>query len=280
MAFSCACAPVHYTDWSVVRRGYVKGIGPMTPTRTWAHPPPGSLALADDEVHVWRAVLDDPALDAAAVYHTLGADERERAERFFFARDRARFIVARGVLRLILGRYLAVEPGELRFAYNAYGKPALTGGADAQQLRFNLSHSQGLALYALARSCEVGIDLEQIRADLASDLIAERYFSAQEAAMLRALPPESRLQGFFNCWTRKEAYIKARGMGLSLPLDQFTVALLPGEPARLLGVVGAPDEAARWTITALEPGDGFAAAVAVAAHGRHIRCWQWSNEMK
>ncbi len=240
----------------------------------WLYPPE-SLALADDEVHVWRAFLDLATEQVEDLYRSLTPDEQERAGRFRFQRDREHFIVARGVLRAILGRYLKVEPGQLHFRYSPYGKPALTGESGGETLRFNLSHSYGLALYAVARSREIGVDLEHIRADLASERMAEQFFSAREIAALRALPANVQTEAFFNCWTRKEAYVKARGKGLSLPLHQFDVSLAPGEPATLVSTRGDPLEASRWSLQALYPGPGYAATLAVEGHSWRLRCWQW-----
>ena len=238
---------------------------------TWSPPPP-SLALGDDEVHVWRAELDPATEVIERLQQTLAADERERADHFYFERDRRHFTVARGVLRALLGRYLGEEPNRLRFNYSPHGKPALATDGD---LRFNLSHSHGLALYAFARGRELGIDLERHRPDVADEGIAERFFSRAEVEALQALPRELRPEGFFNCWTRKEAYIKARGEGLSLALDRFDVSLAPGEPAALLSLRGNLQEAARWSLRALAPGAGYAAALAVEGQGWELKCWRW-----
>ena len=233
--------------------------------------------LGRDEVHVWRASLDQAPARIQGFLHTLAADERARAERFYFERDRDHFIVARGVLRAILGRYSSRAPEGLSFCYGAHGKPALAGHSGADAIRFNVSHSGELALYAVARDREVGIDLERIRFDLAAAEIAERFFSQAEVEMLRALPAEAQRDAFFRCWTRKEAYIKARGEGLSLPLDQFDVSLAPGEPAELLRTQRDPSEASRWSIHELTPAPGYVAAVAVEARGWRLSCWQWPD---
>ncbi len=238
-------------------------------------PPPAHLTLAEDEVHVWRAHLDLAPAQVRELLRTLTPDERARARRFRFRRDRDRFIVARGVLRAILGRYLGVDPGRLRFRYSPYGKPALADEFEDEGIRFNLAHSQGIALYAVSRGRDVGVDVEYVRADLADERIAERFFSPREVAMLRAVPAEQRREAFFHCWTRKEAYVKARGEGLSLPLDQFDVSLAPGEPAALLSTPGDPPEVTRWSLRALDPGPGYIAALAVEGNGWRLRCWQW-----
>ena len=196
--------------------------------------PPEKIILGSNEVHVWRASLDEFPSQIDIFLHTLAADEQKRAERFYFQRDRERFITAHGVLRAILGLYLNRAPKYLSFRYSSHGKPALAWESGGDAIRFNMSHSHGVALYAVTRDREVGIDVEFIRRDLAVEQIAERFFSRRETATLRALPTALREHAFFLCWTRKEAYIKARGEGLSLPLDQFDVSLIPGEPAALL----------------------------------------------
>lgn len=233
--------------------------------------PPNDLGLPPDEVHVWRAALDLPERLADELRHLLSDDERRRAARFHFERDRRRFSAGRGVLRDILGRYLNTAPQELRFHYDAHGKPSLYGS----DLRFNLSHSGGLALFAVTTGGQVGVDVERIRPEVMQEGLAKRYFSPREAAALEALPPEQQPAGFFNCWTRKEAYIKARGEGLSIPLDSFDVSLEPGEPARLLNVMGAPGEAERWSLWDLEVDAGFAAALALDSTERTLRRWQY-----
>lgn len=239
---------------------------------TWLDAPE-EIVLDEGEVHVWRARLDQCEETLRRLTRLLSADERERAERFYFRRDRDHFAAARGALRTILGRYAAVAPGLLRFTYNAYGKPALSGGGP---IRFNVSHSNGLALFAVTAGREVGVDLEHVRADFAGVEIAASFFSAREVAALRALPPPALAEAFFDCWTRKEAYIKARGEGLSHPLERFTVSLAPGEPAALLRTDDDPREAARWSLVELSPGEGFRAALAVEGATPALRCHDWS----
>jgi 4'-phosphopantetheinyl transferase len=231
--------------------------------------------LADGEVHVWRACLRQDQGTLLACWESLSADERERAGRFHFRRDREHFVTARGVLRDLLGRYTGVEPRLLRFSYDRYGKPALSGGAGGAPLHFNVSHSNGLALYAVTRGCEVGIDLEFVREDFATLEIAERFFSAREVSALRALPRGERARAFFDCWARKEAYVKARGEGLSYPLALFTVSLTPGEPAALLSTEDDPREAARWSLIELFPGEGYRAALAVKGARASLRYCRW-----
>ncbi len=237
------------------------------------HAPPAKLSLEEDEIHVWRAHLglDRERLERLA--KTLSSDEQTRAARFHFARDRDHYIAGRGLLRSILGNYLATEPGQLRFSYNPYGKPELQSPANSGALQFNLAHSRGLALYAFTRRRQIGIDVEMIRPDFATEEIAARFFSPAEIAVLRALPREVQPVAFFNCWTRKEAFIKARGMGLSLPLDQFVVAFAPGESPALVSAADDPQAAEHWAIAALEPGNGYAAALAVEGRNWKLKCW-------
>jgi 4'-phosphopantetheinyl transferase len=252
----------------------------VTPTTSPVPPwrlPPETFILGSDEVHVWRATLDQPPSQIESFRHTLAADEHARAERFYFQRDREHFIVARGVLRSLLGCYLNKAPECLSFRYSSYGKPALAGESGGNTVRFNLSHSHRVALYAVTRGREVGIDLERIRFDLDVEQIAERFFSRWEIATLLTLPPEVQRQAFFLCWTRKEAYIKARGEGLSLPLDQFDVSLIPGEPAALLSTHQGSHEALRWSLQELTPAPGYVAALAVEGRGWRLACWQWPD---
>lgn len=173
------------------------------------------------------------------------------------------------MLRTLLAAYLGRGAAELSFSYAEKGKPSL---ADSQTaVNFNLAHSQGRALYAFSRGRELGVDLEFIREDLESEKIAVRFFSPAEVKRLELVPPELRKQAFFECWTRKEAYIKARGDGLSLPLDDFDVSLGPGEPAALLRNHKEPEEVARWTMRSLDAPSGYAAALVVAGHDWKLR---------
>ena len=246
----------------------------MLNAHAW-NPPPTDLVLTTAEVHVWQASLQPPVWRAHALEQILAPVERERADRYVRSEDRTRFIVGRGVLRTILGSYIGLDPDQLRFCYNPFGKPALAAAAGGEAIRFNVSHADGLALIAVTGSREVGVDLERIRPDFGTEEIAERFFSRREVAALRALPAARRVKAFFACWTRKEAYLKARGEGLSLPLDRFDVSLGPDQPAALLAVHDDPAEAMRWSLRELVPGPDHMAALAVEGHAWHLRCWQW-----
>jgi 4'-phosphopantetheinyl transferase len=198
------------------------------------------------DVDIYSSDLDAPSGGAET---TLAPEERTRASRFRFERDRRRFINCRAALRRILAPYLDLDPAQIEFTYNEYGKPYVDG------LHFNVSHADSLAMFAVSRSREVGIDVERIDPAFANEQIPERFFSPHEVRTLRALPESAQVQAFFNCWTRKEAYVKARGLGMSLSLASFDVSLTPGEPAAFLG--GAGD----WSLEAIEAAPGYAAAV-------------------
>ncbi len=242
-----------------------------------------SLTVLAGEVDIWHATLDRSPIELDRMIRSLSANERERAARFHFDRDRNHFVAGRSILRDILSRYLACGPGEVRLMAGAHGKPELAAPA-GRLLRFNLSHATGIALYAIAHGREVGIDLECIRADLQYDDIAEKFFAPGEIRRLRELPPDQRIRGFFNCWTRKEAYVKARGQGLSTPLDGFEVSLAPGEPAALLSedasapfLPGAePSDLPQWSLADLHADPGFVAALAVEGTPPILETQEWA----
>ena len=242
-------------------------------TQTWVNPQ-AFAPLDGGEVHLWRASLARTPDSLHRLHATLAPDESAKAARYHFQKDRDHYVAARGLLRRLLGLYLARPPESLRFSYGAYGKPSLDGVPAAEDLRFNLSHSHELVLYAFTRGRDVGVDIEYMRADFAGEEIAARFFSEREVSMLCALPAEERTRAFFNCWTRKEAYIKARGEGLSHPLDAFDVSLIPGEPAALLGTRGDPLELTRWALHSLDAGANYAAAAVVQGADCTLRLWQ------
>lgn len=253
--------------------------------------PPENLDLTTDRVDVWRVHLSSTTPSEAS----LSAEERQRAARFHFDADRDRYIVAHASLRDILARYLQCEPSELKFSTDEYGKPslnrsndfsrfaklttdptgALRGVVTTKDIEFNLSHSGDFALIAVTRGRKIGVDVEQIRADIDLENLARRNFSPREVSELMALPPEHRTLGFFHCWTRKEAYIKAQGLGLSLPLDSFDVSHAPNEPAILRATRPEANESARWSLHSLDVESNYAAALAVEGNGLEIRCWDW-----
>src|SRR2546421_12567871 len=238
---------------------------------------PAHVQLDLNEVHVWKASLE---VSHNAVNHfkdVLSADECDRAKRFHFEKDRRHWIVAHGILRFLLGRYLDVEATELQFVTNDYGKPSLVQPPHEARLHFNLSHSGEIALYAFAYGRQLGIDVEHMRGSLDYEEVATHYFSSYECAVLRALPASLREEAFYRCWTRKEAYIKARGMGLSQPLDKFDVSLTPSEPAALLADRHDPEAPGRWSLDTLAPEDRYAAALAVEGGGWQLTLWEWHH---
>ena len=239
--------------------------------------PSGRLSISRHEVHIWRANLNQPAAATNGLFDTLNENERARARRFHFERDERHFIVARGILRILLGRYMQVQPKQLVFTYNPYGKPSLDETFGCERPRFNLAHSRGLVYYAISGSRDVGIDVEYIIPGIEVQQLAERFFSPAETDELLALPKELQLEAFFNCWTRKEAYIKARGEGLSFPLANFVVSLVPGAPAKLLATADLEDQAACWTLHDLPSRPGYVAALAYKGQPGHLSCWNWPN---
>ena len=241
---------------------------------TWLPMPAGGVALREHEVHVWRAGLQQPQIIFDKLYAVLSDEERSRAERFRCAASRRRFIVARGVLRKILSRYLGAQADELRFAYEVHGKPRLLS---EQLLSFNLSHAEDMALYAITPTAEIGVDVEYLLREVAVDKIAKRFFSTQETSTLLALPESQRTEAFFNCWTRKEAFLKAIGEGLSHPLNRFDVSLAPGEPAVLLATRPDLQEVNKWAMFALNPGGDYIGALAVADRLASVQCWHWQD---
>lgn len=237
--------------------------------------PPGCPVASHDEIHVWRMNLDRPAAEVQEMRGVLSEDETARAARFVFDRHRGRFIVGRASLRSILGLYLGLAPRRLEFGYGWRGKPYLKKGSDGDRLRFNLSHSGELGLLAVIKAREIGVDVERIRQVKEHLRLAGRYFAPGEVAAIQALPGEVHYEAFFNCWTRKEAYIKALGAGLACPLDGFEVSLTPGAPAAMLRIDDNPVAPSEWFMRALTPGRGFVGAVALKGRGYQVTCWEW-----
>ena len=220
-----------------------------------------------------------PASGLAQLRRILSPDECARADRFHFEVDQRRGIVGRAYLRLLLGQILDMPVNELQFEYDEFGKPGLIPG-QRRALQFNVSHSGELILIAITTGRAVGVDVEQIRTDLDLNGIAEQFFSASECEILASLPRPARYRAFFACWTRKEAYLKAKGVGLSLPLDQFDVSFLPDEEPRLLATRPNPLEARNWSLWALDLSSedlssDYAGALAVSGSGQKLKCWKW-----
>ena len=229
-----------------------------------AHP-----ALGEDEVHVWRIALEPPPSRVARLERLLDTPERRRALRYRFPEDRRRFIVTRGVLRSLLGAYLGADPGALTFRYGRHGKPALAGSPLASALRFNVAHSHELALIAVARRRTLGVDLEYLR-PIDHERLAARVLGARERAAFDALAEHARRRAFFDAWTRKEAFLKATGQGLSRPLRRLDLA--PTTDGLQIIHAGAR----HWALRELHPGPGYTGALAVQGQGGRLVCWRWS----
>jgi 4'-phosphopantetheinyl transferase len=230
-------------------------------------------ALADNELHVWRASLDSPSQLLHRFTGTLNANEKERAEKFLVPQAREHFITARGILRALLSMYLEIDPEKVELQHGPEGKPSLSYVHNSQ-ICFSVSHSQGMGLFAFAQRHEVGVDIERIKANFRSMEIASHFFATDEVTALAKLPPELEAEAFYACWTRKEAYVKARGRGLSIPLKSFTVNFTDSEQL-LRDETGAP-----WSCYRLEPTPGFAGAVVAEGENWSLKCWEWSAGMK
>lgn len=234
-----------------------------------------SAPLEQKDVHVWFVDLCAPISQINRLQKVLSSEERCRAERFKFEKDRVRYIVAHAALRRILAGYLELDPSQLEFREGQYGKPelVLTPQPQPQALNFNLSHSHEAALVAVTLGRQIGVDIEYIKRGFEWEEVAARFFAPGEVARLRALPQEQQRRAFFTCWTRKEAYIKAKGGGLSIPLQEFEVSLSPGEPASLLSCSNDTEEAARWSLAEIDAGLDYAAATAVEGDGWQLKYW-------
>lgn len=220
-----------------------------------------------NETHVWLARLDRGEPDISSLAALLSLDERHRASRFHFDRDRRHFVTARGLLRVLLGRYAGCTPEQVEFCYGSQGKPALAGRTDVQ---FNVAHSHGAGLFAFTIGAPIGVDIEHIRS-IEHDMLAARFFSAAERAALARVPPKQCLDAFFTCWARKEAYVKALGGGLSVPLDRFDVAVMPASPMTLLADRGDPDAPRLWAFHDIDAGPDLRAVVVVRKPNTSIR---------
>ena len=227
------------------------------------------LTLADKELHVWRASLDLPPAQLQRLAKTLSANENERAGRFLIAQACERFVAARGTLRQLLGMYLGIPPEKIEFHYGPQGKPSLSATHNSK-VSFSVSHSQTMGLFAFAEGREVGVDIEEVKEDFKGMQIASHFFSGEEIAGLAKLPPDQADKAFFECWTGKEAYVKARGEGLSLPLRDFGIGFVNGKQV-------LRDEVGRaWSCYGLKPAPGFAGAVVATGEGWSLRYYDWS----
>jgi 4'-phosphopantetheinyl transferase len=230
------------------------------------------LALPSHEVHLWRVDLQALGVEESRWKELLSSDELRRAARFHFARDRQHFVASRALLRTILASYLNLHPGRLNFSYSKKEKPSLEP-AQGSDITFNVSHSGGIALMAFTRGREIGVDIEQVRPDADLEAIARRFFSTNEQNQLAALPANEKTEAFFRCWTRKEAYIKATGDGLSLPLSQFDVALVAAETSALKATRPDASEGGLWLLREVPAGPDYIAALCVRGRGWQLVAW-------
>jgi 4'-phosphopantetheinyl transferase len=227
--------------------------------------------LADNELHVWRASLDLPSSVRVRLQSTLNPEEKKRVEKLLIEKAREHFVAARGILRELLSLYLGVQPEKIAFSYGPEGKPSLSP-AHNSKISFNVSHSNGMGLFVFANDREIGTDIEYVKPDFRGMEIASKFFSEAESAALAKLPPGERDEAFFGCWTKKEAYVKAHGQGLSIPLDSFTVEFSKSKQV-LRDEAGTP-----WSCYALEAAPGFAGAVVAAGENWTVKSWEWSAE--
>ena len=233
---------------------------------TWSAPP-SATELGDNEVHLWRADLDQDSHIVRRMWCLLNEEEQDRAKRYAFERDRNHFTLARGVLRQLLSRYLRCSAEDIEFSVAPKGKPTIRGNPE---LRFSLSHSGGLVLYAFSMNRELGVDLEMEKTETSNLDIVESYFSGKEKAEFLALPPNIQNLAFYVGWTQKEAYLKARGEGLHMNLEDFDVSMNPGQPALLRS-----EDAARWELHSFCPEPDFVAALVVEGANCRLRYWEW-----
>ncbi len=247
--------------------------GPVLPsTSIWRLPQEPSEREAE-YVHVYRILLDLPDADIQYFASLLSNEEHQRAERYLFAKHRARFIAARAQTRMILARYTGQSPAQVQLTYNSYGKPMLDAAPGG--IHFNVSHSHDLGLLAITEGLEIGVDIEKVRPDIDYVHISRQFFSQGEIGRLLDLPTEEQVEAFYNIWTRKEAFIKGRGTGLSTPLDQFEVSLGGDTPGRLVQASEEIENACEWTLCELKPGTGYVANLAVHGDQWQLSCWQW-----
>ena len=235
--------------------------------------PPNAVELNDDEVHVWLVNAGGKDISRDLLATSLSEDEKERAARFKFAKDRRLYVAAHAALRSLLADYLRVAADTIHFVSGPHGKPALAPPLAAGGLEFNLSHSQEVALVAVARQRAVGVDVEFVKREFSFDELARRFFTTKEVAALFELPQPLQREAFFKCWTSKEAFLKAKGTGLSGKLDEVAITLAADQQVRINASV--PD----WSLTELTLCVGYQGALVVQGDPRPTRCYQWESPL-
>lgn len=237
--------------------------------------PPASCVLALKETHVWCAPVDMEINAYRDIAASLSAQELQRASTLGSAQIKHRFMTSRALLRNILSRYLHLSAERISIAYSPSGKPRLDSQHRESDIMFSIAHSGDLTLIAITTNSEIGIDIERIRTMEMSGIIASQFFSKDERLELQNSPPRERLEGFFNCWTRKEAYLKAIGGNKIIEPNSIDVSIAAEAPARILKIAGDGFEASQWSIRSLLPAPGYVAAVAVRCKGAKLSCLQW-----
>jgi 4'-phosphopantetheinyl transferase len=237
--------------------------------------PPSDLTLRADEIHIWIGELDQPVSEFNRFLQTISLDERMRAGWFHFQEKANRYIIRHGMLRMILGRYMGVKASALRFHHGKHGKPAMSEIIGKENIRFNLSHSEEVAIFAFARNQEIGVDIEHIRDIPEMEQIVKRFFSARDQIFYSALPRDKRREAFFHYWTSKEAFIKALGEGLSRSLEKIDVTLVPGEGNDLHISAGEPCKESGWSIHTIRPAQEYAGALAIQSENLTLRSFKW-----
>src|SRR5512135_1240383 len=233
----------------------------------------GRMGLPEDEVHVWYASLGKAAQLRARWLAILSPDEKERAMRFYFEADRLRSVAVRGILRILMGRYLGLQPEQIPFTYGEFGKPALDDAAGTHSLHFNVSHSDDLAVFAFARSQPLGVDVERIRSVTDESRFAGELFSPAESALLESRSGFEKVRAFFRLWTSKEAFLKAVGMGLTIPLDRIEVALAADGAPRLVSIDGGSEPAQTWRLQSLNPMPDYEVSLAIESATCRMLCF-------
>lgn len=236
-----------------------------------------SQLLPDSDVHIWRASLSDSSDELSYFASLLSPDEKARANRFYFERDRNRYVFGRGTLRILLGGYLQMEASRITFVYGPYGKPAIGSIHSKKTLQFNLAHSNDWVVYVFGWDRPLGIDLEHIRPMPDLDDLAERFFSARESALIHSLSGDQKLDTFFTLWTCKEAFLKAGGSGLAIALDQFEISPDANGVMRLTSISGNSEPLARWRLETFKPIAGFQSAMAVEGHDGQVIFQQFDD---
>ncbi|MFQ5633524.1 MAG: 4'-phosphopantetheinyl transferase family protein, partial [bacterium] len=250
----------------------------MQDQEMWLNWPETKPNLSEKNVHVWRASLVQPDTVLSECRAMLSGDEKARADRFKFDKHRRRYTIARGALRDILGRYLEIDAAQVVFEYEAHGKPKLAENQNSAGIVFNVSHSEEMAVYAITCGRAVGIDVEFVQRKISdADKIAKRFFSQMESEAYLRLPHAQKQEAFFNCWTRKEAFIKAIGEGLTHPLHRFDVSFIPGTTPALLATRPDASEVANWSLSAFTPAENYVGALVVKGKYLKLKCWQWEG---